>query len=266
MALSAQLEWRDLLRELFTKRFDLFLAVLMLLFGIVAAILIVRLIRRLLVALDVPAVVEGTPFERSAQRIGTSTVSLLAWLSGAFILLVATIAALRVLGILAQELFATRIATYLPQIFAATIILIVGIILGDKVEVAISERLRSVKLPEIGVLPSLVKYTVIFIAVLVALGQLGVFITPLLVVLAAIVFGAVILAALAFGDLLASSAAGVYVLLNEPYAIGDEVEIDGKRGIVQEIDVLVTRIESDSEEFVIPNQQVFRSGVTRIRE
>jgi small-conductance mechanosensitive channel len=65
---------------------------------------------------------------------------------------------------------------------------------------------------------------------------------------------------------IASSAAGVYLLLNQPYGIGDEIEIDGHRGIVQEVDVVATLIENDSEEFLVPNYRVLQSGIVRVRD
>ncbi|PSQ20023.1 mechanosensitive ion channel protein MscS, partial [Halobacteriales archaeon QS_9_67_17] len=67
-------------------------------------------------------------------------------------------------------------------------------------------------------------------------------------------------------DLLAAAAAGVYLLLTEPYAIGDEVKLDGHRGIVQEVDTFVTHIEAEGEEYVVPNDRVFRRGVIIVRE
>ena len=66
-------------------------------------------------------------------------------------------------------------------------------------------------------------------------------------------------------DLLSSAAAGIYLLLTEPYSIGDEVEIDGARGVVQEVDVFATTVENDGEEYVIPNRKVLREGAMRVR-
>jgi len=75
----------------------------------------------------------------------------------------------------------------------------------------------------------------------------------------------VVFTALATKDLLASAAAGVYLLLTQPYGIGDEVKVAGRRGIVQEIDLFVTHIETDGEEHILPNHLVFHEGVVRIR-
>lgn len=256
----------DRLAELLTREFELFLAILVVLLGLTFGVLVTRLVRRGLQAFGVPDAVEGTPFERTAHRLGTSSVSLLARLTGLFVLAVAVLVALRILGILAREPFGTQVTGFLSQIFVAIVVVIVGLLAGDKAEVAVSERLRSVKLAEATLVPTLVKYSVFYVAALIALGQLGVATTALLVLLAAYAFGVFFLSGLAFKPLLAASAVGVYLLLNEPYSIGDEVEIDGHRGIVQEMDMFVTHIESESEEFIVPNHRVFQSGIVRFRE
>jgi len=110
-----------------------------------------------------------------------------------------------------------------------------------------------------------VKYSIFFVAALVALGQLGIVTEALLVLLAGYVFGIVVVATVAFKDMLSSAAAGIYLLLNQPYGIGDEVEIDGARGIVQEVDIFVTTVENDGEEYVIPNHKVLEEGAMRVR-
>lgn len=262
-------DWRATLGrlvQLLTREFEMFLAIAVGLLGLILAVLLTRLVRRGLQAFDIPDAVEGTPFERTANRLGTSSVSLLARLTGLFVLTIAVLISLRIVGVLSGDAFGTRFTGVLSQAFIAVVVVIVGLLAGDKAEVAVSERLRSVKLAEVTLLPTLVKYSVFYVAGLIALSQLGVATTALLVLLAAYAFGLFFLSGLAFKPLLAASAAGMYILLNEPYSIGDEVEIDGHRGIVQEMDVFVTHIESEGEEFIVPNHRVFESGITRVRE
>jgi small-conductance mechanosensitive channel len=43
------------------------------------------------------------------------------------------------------------------------------------------------------------------------------------------------------------------------------VRIDGDGGVVQEVDLFVTHVESDGEEYIIPNAKVFREGIVRVR-
>jgi small-conductance mechanosensitive channel len=162
-------------------------------------------------------------------------------------------------------LFWAQVTRNLPRLFVAVLAVIVGLIAGDKAEIGIQERLRSVKLPEVTVLGAIAKYSIYYIAALIALAQLGVATAALLVLLAAYAFGLVFLCGIAFKQFLAAGAAGIYLLLVEPYSIGDEVRIDDKRGIVQEIDMFVTRIETEGEEYIVPNQRVFDSGIVRVR-
>jgi len=254
-----------LLREIAGMELAVGFSVLVLLSGLVVGVAVARWLGRLLVRFDVPKAVEGTPFERTARSFGTSTVSLLSRLAGLFILIVTALLALRLLGVLASDLFVARFADYFPNLFVAAIIVIVGLLVGDKANVMASERLSSVKLPEVTLIPALVKYSVFYVAGLLALSQLGVATAALLVLLAAYTFGLFFVGGLACKDLLTSATAGIYLLLTQPYTIGDEVRIDDHRGIVQEMDVFVTRIESDEEEYLIPNRLVFRQGIVRVR-
>ena len=244
----------------------IWLALLVLVFGLIVAYLVGVINRRLLRRAGIPEAIEGTTFERTAHEFDTSTVRILAKLSSYFIAAVAIIVALTVAEVQYLEQFWSGVAAFLPRLFVASIVLIVGIVVGDKAELLVAERLRGIKLPELSVLPPLVKYSVVYVAVLIALGQVGVQTLALIVLLAAYAFAVVLFAAMATKDLVASAAAGMFLLLREPYSIGDEVRVAGQRGIVQEVDLFVTHIEADGEDHVVPNHSVFRDGIVLIRD
>ncbi|MFQ3318827.1 MAG: small-conductance mechanosensitive channel [Natronomonas sp.] len=245
---------------------NLVVAVALLLGGLLLGAITAWLIRRLLLAFGVDEAVEGTPFERTAHQLGTSSVLLLARLCGLFIFTVAALYAAQILQLIPSKAFLREVSAFLPKLFIAVIVVIVGLILGDKAELVVNDQLRSIKVPEMTLIPTLVKVSILYVAGLIALSQLGVATGALLVLLAAYTFGVFFLGGLAFKDLMSSAAAGMYLLLTEPYAIGDEVEIDGNRGIVQEIDVFVTYVEDDGEEYMIPNRKVVREGAMRVRQ
>lgn len=259
-----QTVFRDLIRGLFAQN-NLVFATVILLIGVLVSYLVGDASRRLLTAAGLSDAVEGTAFERTAGRLGTSTVTLLSQLATLFVLGLTVLVALNVARLLNARLFWTQITIFLPQLFVAALTVILGLILADKAEVSVNERLKGVKLPEVTVVAKFAKYSVLFIAGLIALGQLGVATSALLVLLGGYAFALVFLGGIAFKDLLASGAAGVYLLLNQPYGIGDEIRVDGHRGIVQEVDVIATRIENDTEEFIIPNHRVLRSVIVRVR-
>ena len=239
-------------------------------FGVVALGLLLGYVvkvvnHRLLVSLGVPDVIEGTAFERMARELGTSTVAIIATLSQYFIVVIALLAALSVAEITYADQFWGEVAGFFPQLFFAALVVIVGVVFGDKVELALSERFRGVKLPQVGVIPTLAKYLVIYVAILVALSQIGIVTLPLVVLEAAIFFGVIVLGGLAFKDMLVSGAAGVFLFLTQPYSIGDEIRVGDTHGIVQEVGLFVTHVEAEEEgeEFIIPNRKVFDEGVGR---
>ena len=233
--------------------------------GLVLGFLLGIVVKRLLVGLGVPEAIEGTGFERTARDLGTSTIQIVSTLSSYFIYGVAILAALTVARINFADRFWNEVVGFLPQLFFATLVLILGIVVGDKIGLVVAERLRGVKLPQIGIIPAIVKYSVFYLAVLIALSQVNVATSALIVLLAAYLFAVVFLGGIAFKDMLSSGAAGVYLLLHQPYGIGDEVHIGDTSGIVQEVDLFVTHVESEREEYIIPNRRIFRQGVVRVR-
>lgn len=244
---------------------NLLIATIVLLAGLILGSITAFFVRRALVASGVDDAVEGTPFERTARQLGSSTVALLAQLCGLFVFAVAALYAARTVGLISERAFVDEIGRFLPRLFIAVFVVLIGLVVADKIELIVDERLRSIKLPEVTVVSTLLKISILYVAVLIALSQLGVETAALLVLLAAYAFGVFFLSGLAFKDLLSSAAAGVYLLLSEPYVIGDTVEIDGKRGIVQEIDVFVTHVENDGEEYIVPNRKVVSEGAMRVR-
>jgi small-conductance mechanosensitive channel len=254
------MDWQTLIDE------PAVIATAVLILGVVIGYLVGRLNEELLTASGVPEAVEGTPFERTAQSLGTSTVEIVARLSAWFIYGIAVLTAIPIAQLLDTDAFWLRVTEFIPQVFVAVLVMIVGFIVADKSELVVSEYLRSVKLPEVAVIPKVVKYTVLYVALIIALGQIGIHILALLILLAVYAAGIVIVGTYAFQDFLVSSAAGIYLLLNQPYGIGDRVRVGEQTGIVQEVDLFVTKIEDDSEEYIVPNRKVFEDGIVRVRE
>jgi small-conductance mechanosensitive channel len=234
--------------------------------GLLLGVFIGRFSKRLLQAANVPALVEGTAFERSAQSLGLSTVTIVAGMASWFVYAVTILATLDIVGVLSTSQFFERFVGFVPQLFIAGLVVVVGFVIADKAELLVSERLRSVKLPSVAVVPKVVKYSVLYVVLLVALGQVGVRTLALVALLSVYTFGIVLLSAVALRDFLSSGAAGLYLLMRQPYGIGDRVEIGDRHGIVQGMDVLVTRVENDTEEYIIPNSEILEHGVVRVRE
>lgn len=254
--------WTNILED----QFRYIVAAAIIVLGLVAGYLLGRVNHRLLTRLGVGDAVEGTSIERTARNFETSSVSILSRMTSWVVYIVAIVLALDFASVVSTRLLGIWIASFLPRIVLAALALVVGIVAGDKAELLVSERLRGVKVPEIAIVPRVVKVSIVFVALLVALGQIGVATGALLLLFAAYTIALIAFSAVALRFLLPSAAAGVYLLLNEPYSIGDEVSITDREGIVQEVDLFVTHVESEGTEYVVPNHIVLRDGVAIVRD
>jgi len=234
-------------------------------FGVVVGLVVWRLNRVVLRRAGVDDAIEGTAIERTARGFDTTTVDALSALSAAFVVFVTLLVALGLAGLEFVTVLSAQATSLFLRGFLALLVLLVGVVVGDKVELYVGERLRGVKIPESGLVPTAARYTVLYVAALLALAQVGVDVFVLVLLFAVYAFAVVVFLALATKDLLACAAAGVYLLLTEPYGIGDEVRIGDTSGIVQEVGVFVTHVESDDALFVVPNRKALQEGVVRVR-
>jgi small-conductance mechanosensitive channel len=81
-----------------------------------------------------------------------------------------------------------------------------------------------------------------------------------------LVFGSFGVFALAFGlafqDILKNFLAGMFLLLERPFRIGDEITVDNRTGIVEDVQFRTTTMRTtDGEEVLVPNSIVFSQTI-----
>src|SRR5579864_8808363 len=76
-------------------------------------------------------------------------------------------------------------------------------------------------------------------------------------------FGVFALAfSLAFQDILKNFIAGIFLLLERPFRIGDEITADNHTGVVENVEMRTTTLRTeDGEEVLIPNSLVYTSTI-----
>jgi MscS family membrane protein len=100
---------------------------------------------------------------------------------------------------------------------------------------------------------------IIAIGLVMVLGQFGIAITPLIASLG--IVGLVI--ALAAQESLSNVFAGIFLLIDQPFRVGDRVKVGNELGDIVSIGLRSTRIRTlDNNIFVIPNAELSKSQVT----
>lgn len=143
------------------------------------------------------------------------------------------------------------IAVYLPKLIIAVIIVIVASYLAKKAEHLVERALRRSK-ADAGVttlLANLTRWTIVGSGFVVALG-LFVDVTALLTTLGLVGFAI----SFAFQDVLKNLVAGIIILVQHPFNVGESVSLDGFEGTVIAISTRSTEIQCfDGRLVLIPN-------------
>jgi small-conductance mechanosensitive channel len=109
------------------------------------------------------------------------------------------------------------------------------------------------------IIPRLVYYSVIVVAVIAVLPTLGIKLSGLLVA------GGIVGLAIGFASqsIIGNLISGIFLIIERPIKIGNSVNIEGTAGIVEDIRIMSTTLRTFDGLFVrIPNQKVFTSNIT----
>ncbi len=145
------------------------------------------------------------------------------------------------------------ITNYSFQILGAVLIFIIGVIASKYIHKYVLQLLAKTKLDETIALftANFVKFLIIFMMAILALGKLGISIAPFIAALGAIS----LTAGLALQGSVSNFAAGIVLIITKPFKLGDTIRIHGLYGMVQEIKLAYTvLINEDKEQITVPNK------------
>jgi len=144
---------------------------------------------------------------------------------------------------------------YSFQIFGAIIILILGILVARKVGSLVfklCER-KNLDITLSRFIASATKITIIVMVAIIALGKVGISVTPFVAAIGALSLGA----GLAVQGLLSNYGAGLNIIITHPFVVGDTIHVQGVTGLVKEVHLAYTLLtDEDDVEINIPNKHI----------
>lgn len=158
----------------------------------------------------------------------------------------------------AQELVASLMDFVIRngfQLLGAIVILAVGFWIGERLSRIIKGvcEKRGIDVTLAGFFGGFSKLLAVLITIVIALGNLGISIAPFIALLGAGAFGVT----LAFAGPLSDYGAGLGLILSRPFKVGHFVDLSGHRGVVKEIKLSSTFLETeDGEMITIPNREI----------
>jgi small conductance mechanosensitive channel len=153
------------------------------------------------------------------------------------------------------------ISAFGVKLLAAIAILIVGRIIVKTIKKLILKVLKKRNVDNtISSFVSSLTYSVLWIfVILAALAQVGIQTTSFM----AIIGAAGLAIGLALQGSLSNFAAGFLIILFRPFKVGDYVEAGGVSGIISNISIFTTELNSvDNKKIVVPNAQIMNGTIT----
>jgi len=149
---------------------------------------------------------------------------------------------------------------WLPHIVGALVILLAFYLLSKVLcrllEKTMSRMAHNEHLSKLFI--RTLRITLMLIAMVTALGTLGVDVSALVAGLGLTGFAL----GFALKDMISNLLSGVLILLHRPFIIGDEISITGFKGRVMSIDMRYTVINTENDKVLIPNSKLFTDPVT----
>lgn len=151
--------------------------------------------------------------------------------------------------------------TYAFKVIAAILIYMAGKWLSEKLSslFAIVLEKNKVETTLVKFLTNILYYALIVAIIIAALGQLGINTASFLTVVGA----AGLAIGLALKDSLGNFAAGVMLVFFRPFKVGDSITAGGASGVVEEISIFNTIMNtSDNQKVIIPNSSIMGNVIT----
>jgi len=153
------------------------------------------------------------------------------------------------------------------KIILLLLILFAGRILARIVRKAVETSLKSARVNLSQLLRSMIvtlSYnTVMIIALLIGLAQLGISLGPLLAGFGVVGF----ILGFAMQDSLSNLAAGMMILIYRPYDVGDLVEVAGAFGKVGDMSLVSTSVLTlDNQKLVVPNSKIWGDVIKNVTD
>lgn len=153
------------------------------------------------------------------------------------------------------EIATEFLVNYSFQVIGAIVILIAGMIAGRwaaRLVVAMGER-RNIDVTLRLFLGSITRLVVLGMFIIIALGNFGITLTPLIAAIGALAFGV----SLAIQGPVSNYGAGLAIIIGRPFTVGNTITLNEITGVVDEVKLASTVLSTeDGEKITIPNKMI----------
>lgn len=153
------------------------------------------------------------------------------------------------------QLITEFLVQYSFKILGAVIIFLLGLWIAGKVAKLVANQFakHNIDISLSNFVSNFIRILIIIMVGIIALGKLGISITPMVAAIGAASLGA----GLAIQGMLSNYAAGITIIVGKPFVVGNTICIKGVTGVVKDIHLGMTVLSNEEgEQITIPNKHI----------
>ncbi len=258
---------KNLLSKILAYLPNILLAIFVIIIGWFIAKLISKIIEKLGKKLGLNKVSEKLGIENSLKKAGVKKTfsSILSSIFFWIIFLIFLLSSTDILGLDAVSDTIRSIFNYLPNILAALIIFIIGLLIANFVKKIIASSTDAIGIEHGDKIGIVVAYIIIIIISISALSQLKIS-TPIFIGITNIIIGILVFAFAAlfiYGarNIVENILSGHYIKKN--FKEGDLISCGGIEGKIVEIGPTNTSLETEEKLYMIPNSRLMKETISK---
>lgn len=236
------------------------LSLSIMLVGWICAVIIRKVVARFLKALGFDVISEKVGLTNFLQKGGIkrSPSGVMGMGFYWFIIFCALVTVFNTIHLEVASNLVKEAAVYIPKIVISFILLVVGMFLGQFVGTFVGTTSRLAHVPFHSLLEKITRYTIIFLAVMMALEQLGLATNVIFqyFFLIFVFMPLVVALVLAIGGRNVISSVLSGWLLGRAYRKGDKITFDSISGEIISIDLITTKLKGTDGELIVPNSDL----------
>ncbi|GGI80964.1 mechanosensitive ion channel family protein [Shewanella gelidii] len=153
------------------------------------------------------------------------------------------------------DLITEFLVKYSFQLIGAILIFLAGLWVANKVAKIVAKQFKKheIDITLSNFITNLVKISIIVMVAIIALGKVGISVTPMVAAIGAASLGA----GLALQGMLSNYAAGITIIVTRPFIVGNTISVQGVTGVVKDIHLGLTLLTNEEGEVIsIPNKHI----------
>lgn len=153
------------------------------------------------------------------------------------------------------QLITEFLVQYSFKILGAVIIFLLGLWIAGKVAKIVAKQFakHNIDISLSNFVSNFIRILIVAMVGIIALGKLGISITPMVAAIGAASLGA----GLAIQGMLSNYAAGITIIVSKPFVVGNTICIQGVTGVVKDIYLGMTILTNEEgEQITIPNKHI----------